>query len=145
VEDVVSNPREELEQQRAALAVTWGSLSRSQRRRVAVVEYYCTVRDCPLLAVFRAPDGLWVWLPRYRKSPQRNAAGSVASARAKRTVDGDRRWQPRVIPLDEVADPLLPQLGMELNCDHLSRPVSGVKLLVDVDNGRPGVPVVRRW
>jgi hypothetical protein len=84
-------------------------------------------------------------LPGYRKSPQRNAAGSVASARARRTVDGDRRWRARVVPLEEFVDPLLPALGAPLNCAHLSRAVSGVELGADVRRGRPGFPLVRRW
>src|SRR3954451_622635 len=131
------NPRELLEQQRLALVLAWGSLSRSEQRKVAVVEYYCRARSCPLLTVFQAPDGLWVALPRYRKSPERNAAGSVASARGRRTVDGDRRWRPRVASLDDFADPLLPQLGVELNCDHYSQAISGAELLGDVQKGRP--------
>jgi hypothetical protein len=145
VEDVVTNPREAFEQYRQGLALAWNSLPRSEQRKVAVVEYYCQVRSCPLLTVFQAPGGLLVALPGYRKSPQRNAAGSVASARARRTVDGDRRWRARVAPLEEFADPLLPQLGVELNCDHVSTPISGVELLGDVRQGRPGDPVVRRW
>jgi hypothetical protein len=115
VEDVVSTPREQREQHRQALALAWGSLSGSQRRKVSVVEYYCRVRSCPLLTVFQVPGGLLsVALPRYRKSPQRNAAGSTASARVRRTVDGDRRWRARVVRLEEFADPLLPQLGVEV-------------------------------
>jgi|tagenome__1003787_1003787.scaffolds.fasta_scaffold20973610_4 hypothetical protein len=141
----MSNPQEVLEQQRLALAVAWNSLPRSEQRKVAVVEYYCQVRSCPLLTVFQAPDGLLVALPRYRKSPQRNAAGSVASARAKRTVDGDRRWRARVALLEEFADPLLPQWGVEVNCDHVSKPISGVELLGDVQQGCPGSPFIRRW
>jgi hypothetical protein len=146
VEDVVTNSREEREQYRQALALAWGSLSGSQRRKVSVVEYYCRVRSCPLLTVFQVPGGLLlVALPRYRKSPQRNGVGSVASARAQRTVDGDRRWRARVVPLEEFADPLLPQLGVEVNCDHVSKPVSGVELLGHVQQDRPGSPFVRRW
>jgi hypothetical protein len=145
MEDVVSTPREQREQHSQALALAWASLPRSKQRKVAVVEYYCQVRDCPLLTVFQAPDGLLVALPGYRKSPQRNAAGSTASARARRTVDGDRRWRARVVPLEEFVDPLLPELGVPLNCDHLSMAVSGVELWADVQQGRPGDPVVRRW
>jgi hypothetical protein len=145
VENVVTNPPEELEQYRQGLTLAWSSLSRSKRHQVAVVEYYCRVRSCPLLTVFQTSEGLLVALPRYRKSPERNAAGSVASARGRRTVDGDRRWRPRVASLDEFADPLLPQLGVELNCDHYSQAISGVELLGDVQKGRPGAPFVRSW
>ena len=141
----MTNARPQREQYLQGLALAWESRTRSQRRQVAVVEYYCRQRHCLLLTVFQSPDGLFVTLPRYRKSPERNAAGSVPSARAKRTVDGDRRWKPRVAPLDQFADPLLPQLSVELNCNHYSQALSGVALLADVNSGRPGAPSVRHF
>ncbi|RFU23028.1 hypothetical protein D0Z06_04120 [Geodermatophilus marinus] len=131
------------EQEWEALAVTWSGLSRKEQRSVAVVQYMCVIRDCQLVTVFRAPVGLLVALPRYRKSPERNAE-SAASARAARTVDGERRWKGRVAPLDQFSDAQLPELGIEVNCDHVSRFISGVHLLADVERGRPGAPITKR-
>ena len=142
---VMTDARLQREQALEALAVAWWALPRSQRRRVAFLEYYCQARLCLLLSVFQSPEGLMVALPRYRKSPERNEAGSAPSARARRTVDGDRRWKPRVAPMEEFADLLLPQLGVELNCDHLSLFRSGVDLLADVDRSKPGLPRVRHF
>ncbi|GAB3349987.1 hypothetical protein GCM10027300_13540 [Modestobacter lapidis] len=141
----MTDPLTSREQEIQALGMAWSSLSRSHRRRAAVLEYYCQQRDCPLLTCFQTPRGLLVWLPQYRRSASRNAAESAASARARRTLDGDRRWKPRVFEVDQIADPLLPeQVGVQLNCDHLTRFVSGGLLLGDMRKGRPGAPFTLR-
>ncbi|MCU1614701.1 MAG: hypothetical protein JWO98_2241 [Frankiales bacterium] len=141
----MTDPWLDREQRREALVLAWGSLTRSQRKKVAVVEYFCKARSCSLLTVFRSPEGLFVALPRYRNSPERNAATSVEAARVTRTVDGDRRWKPRVGPLEEFAQADLPTLGLDLNCDHYSGMRPGPELLSDVRQGRPGNPFVRRF
>jgi len=141
----VTDPLTVREQEIQALGMAWSSLTRSQRRRAALLEYYCKQRDCPLMTCFQSPRGPLVWLPQYKKSPKRNAEESVASARARRTLDGDRRWKPRVFELDQVADALLPdQLGVELICDHTTHFVPGGQLLSALQRGRPGAPFTVR-
>jgi len=111
------------------------------RRRVLLAEYRCRQRRCMLLLVWQSPGARLVRLPAYRLSPVRNEAESVASARRKRTTDGERRWRPRVLVLEELAG--FPEAGLDLNCDHVRAVVPVPDLLADVERASPGTPTRR--
>lgn len=77
------------------LALAWVESVRkrgtaSQQRALV---YRCKARGCSLLELYRSPDGLIVYRPRYKLSPAQNAEFSNASGRAANTEDGDRHWK----------------------------------------------------
>lgn len=85
--------------------------SRGKRRRATLI-YQCATRKCPLLYVFSSNGRSFAHQPRYKLSDAVNQRETVAEARDKHTVDGERRWKAETFPL-ALADGLL-----SLECDH---------------------------
>ena len=56
----------------------------------------------------------------YKRSPALNEAASSSSARATKTLDGDRRWPPRTLFAEDC-------VNLDLNCDHVHQVVISVR------------------
>jgi hypothetical protein len=107
-----------------------------QLEKRADVTYRCP-RRCALARVYLTAQGMIVHTSRYKLSPEANTAGSVASARAKRTEDGDRRWRPQTYFLSQA-------LNVTLNCDHLRHVVlDSSRVEADAATRRGTVEVAR--
>ncbi len=78
----------------------------------ATLIYRCQTRSCPMLYVFVTAGERFVHQPRYKLSDEVNQTESVEAARAKHTVDGDRRWKADTFALAQAAGVL------RLECDH---------------------------
>jgi hypothetical protein len=78
----------------------------------AVIVYRCP-RGCVLLAVFRYDGRHFGYKPRVKLSDAVNQANSVAAARAKKTIDGDRRWRAYAFPLSRAGGLL------STDCNHV--------------------------
>jgi len=123
------------------LVATYAASSRRDRRASLLAEYRCR-RRCELLVVWQAPGPVRLaLLPGYKLSAERNEAESVPSARARRTSDGDRHWNRRVLILDELDG--CQGVAIDLNCDHYRTHISVDSLLSDLQGVRPGKPLQR--
>lgn len=95
-----------------------------------LIAYRCS-RRCLLIDVVQFPEpvGVIVHQPRYRLSPELNAASSSESGRAKNTEDGDRRWREQFMVPETM-------LNVTATCDHLAQiAVSKERMQRDVDAG----------
>lgn len=98
-----------------------------------VITYRCAQRRCLLVDVLQIPDEVIVYFPRYRRSPQKNPDSSSASARAQKTLDGDRRWIGHVAVLRHT-------INLTMNCDHvLGKVIDLSSVQADVDAGHAEV------
>jgi len=80
--------------------------------------FRCATGGCLLLDVFDTPEGLAVFHPAVRLSPDQNDDTDL-EARAERTSDGERRWV-------EHADLLRDGVEYALTCEHaLNWPIEG--------------------
>ncbi len=111
------------------------------RERVKLADFRCKVRGCSLLVAWQASGVRLVRLPNYKLSRVRNDADTVPSAREKRTTDGDRHWQARVMVLDELVG--WPGVVFDLKCDHVDAVVSVSDLLAACAGVTPGAPLRR--
>jgi hypothetical protein len=111
------------------------------RRGAMLAEYRCRQR-CQLLVVWQAPGPVRLArLRQYKLSPERNAVETVPAARVNRTSDGVRRWNGRVLILDELAGAT--GIALDLNCDHHRGHILVEALLADVEAVKPGSPIRR--
>ena len=111
------------------------------RESSAVLEYFCKARrGCLLLLVWRTRDGLMFYQPGYKLAPDFNTEHSTADGRAANTVDGDRRWKPQAGALHGFYRDLPDGGGLQLQCGHVSRLVSGNELLDQAQAATPGQP-----
>lgn len=98
-----------------------------------VLTYRCRQR-CRLLEVLRTPRGIILAVAGYKLSPTANTS-TAPSARAKRTVDGDRRWMARAIFIEDA-------YNVGLNCDHVRSHVLDLATIeADLAAGRSEVVV----
>jgi hypothetical protein len=118
------------------------AMTRKERRQVLLAEYSCRTRGCLLLHVWNTPQGRCYYQPRYALSPEVNKAESVEAARQKRTSDGNHKWMARWGSLDELLEFCgeEPDLGIDLNCDHVRERITGRRLGAAVDGVTPGSP-----
>ena len=123
------------------LVAAYGASHPKDRRGSLLAEYRCKW-NCELLVVWQAPGPVRLArLPGYKLSAERNEAESVPSARAKRTSDGDRHWNSRVLILDELDG--WQGAALDLNCDHYRTHIAVESLLQDLQGVRPGKPLRR--
>ncbi len=110
--------------------------------KVTLHRYLCRARSCMIATVFRL-DRLTLCAVRdYTYSPGLNEAVSVPSARAKKTLDGDRHWPGHVYDVEELADFNAGDVkaGMDMNCRHQRGVVLPDDVLAKVAGVRPGHP-----
>ncbi len=106
--------------------------------KVTLHRYQCK-RGCQIATVFRAGSTTLCAVRDYKYSRGLNAAQSVASARAKNTLDGDRWWPSHVYDVEEIAD-WGPETGMQVACRHYRGLLAGGAVLDDVRGVTPGKP-----
>jgi len=106
--------------------------------KVVVHRYIC--RDdqgCQLATVIKIDSRILCRTRDYKQSPGLNAASSVPTARAARTLDGDRHWPSHtfdVTALDHEG------VAVPMNCRHARRNVLLVDILAAVGTASPGHP-----
>jgi hypothetical protein len=112
--------------------------------KVVLHRYQCS-RGCQIAVVFRAAGRLLCAVRDYKYSPGMNERQSVAAARAKNTLDGNRHWPDHVydvIQLDRFGTHTQPA-GITMNCRHhlgtvLTRDIRSA--VATASPGRPGAP-----
>lgn len=110
--------------------------------KVIVGRYICAPRGCRLATVLRVGSKTILSTRDYKLSPGKNEADSVASARSKRTLDGQRHWPSQVFDLDDMG--ASPGLGIKVTCRHVERVLDPREVLALTSArypGRPGPPV----
>ncbi len=107
-------------------------------KSVQVDKYLCRGSGCTLAVIFQVPGRVVCWVPAYKNSPTLNDAASVASARAKNTVDGDRRWRERGYNVGDLAEFTGGGMkaGIPVQCDHHRGTLDPQQVLSAA--GRPG-------
>ncbi len=93
------------------IAVALAAVGTSALAKRATVVYRCS-RGCVMLCVLTVDGRRFIHQPRYRLSPAINERETVAAARAKHTVDGERRWQAEAFARTLAAGEL------SIECDH---------------------------
>ena len=110
--------------------------------RVRLHTYICARRGCKIATVYRAAGLTLCEVRDYKLSPGMNQARSVAEARAKNTLDGDRHWPSRVYDVEELdrfsAGTQL--VGVTMNCPHYTGTQLARDILATVADVRPGKP-----
>lgn len=110
--------------------------------RVTLHRYMCAQRGCQIATVFKAGGTVLCAVRDYRLSRGLNERRSVASARAKNTLDGERHWPSHVYDVTELAD-WGGSVGFDLTCNHFTGTLLAADVMKAVDGvepGRPGKP-----
>lgn len=106
--------------------------------RARLVTYRCQSARCLLADVYQTPAGVAVYRSRYRKSPASNDLRSVAQAREKRTMDGDRRWRETASLLSEFTG-MGSLVWIPVSCDHIEEAlILPAAIEAEVLNRKPG-------
>jgi hypothetical protein len=92
----------------------------------ATVIYRCQTRNCVLMYVFVTRGLHVVHQPRYKLSNEVNQRESADTARARHTLDGDRRWKEETFLLRQADGQL------SLQCDHCRAKVQVDSIASDV-------------
>ena len=109
--------------------------------KVTVHRYLCG-RCGPLATVIRLGDKTIARTVDYKYSRGLNLRQSVAAARERNTLDGERHWPGHTYDVDALAD-WGPQAGFDVVCRHVTTTVAAVDVLAltrDVKPGHPGKP-----
>ncbi len=122
------------------IAAVYDAAPPKERKAALLVEYRCRQR-CLLLTCWQSPMGRLVRLPGYKLSHAKNA-DAVEPARARNTADGDRRWKPRYLVLDELT-PFSDSLRLDARCDHAEHFLRPDEVAGDADSATPGNPTRR--
>lgn len=129
------------DQRNALNLARYNALRGSNRlREVLLGEYRCR-HGCLLLHAYVVRGRTMIYLAAYKLSPKANER-TVAAARARRTSDGERRWNGRVLELDE----MLTWDGVaraDVNCDHHRGVLDPRDIRDDLSGARPGKPLRR--
>ncbi len=118
-------------------------LDKKQLQKVLLLEWRCLSNGCLLIHVWQSPMGPLYWIPHYKVSKKRNAERSVASARAKNTLNGDNIWKPRAGSLWELRE-WGESLAVSLQCDHLEDRAFSAAALLAAASPTPGQPTRAR-
>jgi hypothetical protein len=125
------------------LVAQFESMTKAQRRSVALVQYACNGSNCWLLTVWQGGGQRFWYKPAYKLSEATALAETVDMARAKRTKDGLQRWHPSAGSFDDLIDNpdwlADEELGLSVNCPHLrNHVISWRELRDDAANAAPG-------
>jgi len=106
---------------------------------VVLHQYQCR-RGCQIATVFKVGGTVLCAVRDYKFSRGLNAERSVAAAREKNTLDGDRWWPAHVYDVEELdrfsaGDNLA---GMSMNCRHYTGTVLASDVLKTVEGVVPG-------
>jgi len=106
--------------------------------RARFITYRCESARCLLADVYQTPSGVAVYRSRYRNSPVSNELKSVAPAREKRTVDGDRRWRETASLLSEFTG-MGSLVWIPVSCDHIEEAlILPAAIEAELLNRKPG-------
>ena len=117
-----------------ALAWVESLRRRGEAAQHRAVTFRCS-RGCSMLEVYPTPRGIVIYRPRYRLSPERNAAQSNAEGRAANTEDGNRRWKAHAGFLPTGWE----GWTMPLACDHSEGGVTPDEITSAVASGKRAV------
>lgn len=104
--------------------------------KVTLLRYQCR-RGCQIATVFRLDGTTMCAVRDYKLSPGLNQSQTVAAAREKNTLDGNRWWPSHVFDVDDLAH-WGDDAGMHLTCRHYRGVVRASAVLSDVDGVTPG-------
>lgn len=110
--------------------------------KVTVHRYLCRRCGKPCATVIRLGDKTIARTRDYKFSPGLNVERSVETARARKTLDGNRHWPGHTYDVDELADW---EVGFAVNCRHTTATVLAVdvlKITRVVAPGHPGKPTM---
>lgn len=110
--------------------------------KVTVHRYHCGKCGKPCATVIRVGGRTLARTRDYKFSSGYNTRHSVESARAQRTLDGDRHWPGHTYDVDELA---ADEGLFEVNCRHMRKRVLAADVLTvshDVTPGQPGKPTM---
>lgn len=108
-------------------------------RRVVVHRYQCHKCFKVLGTVVSVGDRIICRTTPYKFSPGLNEARSVAAAREKNTLDGERFWPGHTFDVTWLAE-WGPDMGIGMNCRHVTHTVKAVDILERVKGVKPGHP-----
>lgn len=91
------------------------------RAKMLATTFRCSKRGCVLAYVYVTPCGVIVHQPRYKLSPEVNAASSNESGRANNTLDGDHKWKSKSHFLEK-------DNRYRFTCDHLIKWVPSAEI-----------------
>lgn len=130
---------------REALHAAWQRLENAGLiSKVTVQQYRCRRRGCTLMTVIKVGGLTLARSADYKFSRGLNGERSVAAARAKNTLDGDRHWPGHTFDVEELAG-WGETAGMDANCRCATRVLMAQRILEDsagATSGRPAKPVI---
>ena len=110
--------------------------------KVTVHRYLCHRCGRPCATVIRLGDNTIARTRDNKFSRGLNTERSVESARARKTLDGERHWPGHTYDVDELAEW---GVGFDANCRHMTATVIARDVLAmtrDVTPGHPGKPTL---
>lgn len=118
----------------------------AQRRgdlsKMRVARYLCD-QGCTLADVIRIGDLVLAQTKDHKVRPRTNEHRSVAEARVKNTIDGERHWPGRVYDVEILGRD--PRGRFDANCRHGLHLINARELLTTIENvapGHPGKPIL---
>jgi len=104
------------------------------RKKTLALTYRCHTRErCTLAEIYPSPNGVLVYLPPYKRSPQRNQETSSPEGRKANTSDGDRRWNGHAFFIEAA-------WNLTLNCDHIdTHIIDREQVLEDMKSDRKSI------
>lgn len=115
---------------------------RGDLSKMRVARYLCR-RGCSLADVIRVGDLVLARTKDHKVRPRTNERRSVAEARVKNTIDGERHWPGRVYAVEILGRD--PRGNFDANCRHGLHTINARELLTmieDVTPGHPGKPIL---
>lgn len=128
------------EQREDAIEDAYQSLDNAGVLSKVTVHRYVCKRGCGVLGtVVKIGDDILLRTRDYKLGPGMNRDRSVAAARRKNTLDGDRHWPGHTFDVRDLAE-WGEHAGMDMNCRHTTSVVKAAEVLATVDGVRPGHP-----
>ena len=113
-------------------------VARGELGRWVLHRYMCR-RGCQVATVFRYQGLTLCAVADHKLSHGANQTRSVAAARLKNTLDGDRHWPAHVYDVDELAE-FGPDVGVSMACRHQLTVTLAVDVLAAVEGVTAGHP-----
>lgn len=116
--DGIAAAVELMTQDGAMIRAAYEAMPRDRLKEELLVEYRCPNKKACLLLHAWGRDLTFYYVKDYKLSTRRTEDRTVASARAKNTLDGYRHFRPRAGRLEDFRG-WGESVGLDLQCDHL--------------------------
>lgn len=134
LEEVFRRARDEVE---AREAIYIALQNQKLLNRVTLHKYMCAKKNCQIARVFRVQNVTLCWVRDYKYSPGLNEQKTIAAAREKNTLDGDRHWPWHVHDLDDL---VRFESYITMTCRHVRLSLFAKDVLDSVAGIEPGHP-----